>query len=159
MRYWETSGEFWIWWIQINRLAEPISSSMEPITWRHHDVKTLSALLTLCGGIHRSSMRNFDVSCVARLNKLLNKQSCCRWFDTLWRSCEATVNLLNGTDVLRCIMRCGHISNCCNSIVHCNYLNLNWIYIISHLWMRNKEHHQKQKVIMPTLLSPRFSSL
>ena len=39
--------------------------------------------------IHRSSRpvtRNFDVFFDVHMNKLLNKQSICRWFETSWRS-------------------------------------------------------------------------
>ena len=37
-------------------------------------------------------MRTFDLFCVVNLNKLLNKQSSCRWFETpcslMWRYCN-----------------------------------------------------------------------
>ena len=54
----------------------------------------LSALVALCVGNppntdgFPSQMENFGVFLVASLNKLLNKQSVCRWFEKLWRSCE-----------------------------------------------------------------------
>ena len=36
-------------------------------------------------------MRNFDDFCDVSLNKLLNKQRSCGWFDTPWRSCDVNV--------------------------------------------------------------------
>ena len=45
-------------------------------------------------GNHRpplDSHRSFDITFVVTLNKLSNKQSSCRWFETPWRSCEVTV--------------------------------------------------------------------
>ena len=48
-------------------------------------IQTLSALLVLCGGIqnHKGSItQSFDVFFVVILNKLLNKESNYRWFET-----------------------------------------------------------------------------
>ena len=36
-------------------------------------------------------MRLFDISFVVWMNKLLNKQSRCRWVQPPWRSCDVTV--------------------------------------------------------------------
>ena len=41
----------------------------------------------------KSIMRNFHVTFVFVLNKLLNKQTSCRWFETQGRSCRVTVLL------------------------------------------------------------------
>ena len=40
----------------------------------------------------RVSIEGIDVFCDAGLNKLVNKFSSCRWFETKWRSCDVTVN-------------------------------------------------------------------
>ena len=62
--------------------------------WRHR-METFSALLALCEGhpsvtggfsSQRPVTRSFDVFLDLRVNKRLNKQSRCRWFETLlWR--------------------------------------------------------------------------
>ena len=39
----------------------------------------------------RVSNGSFDIFFVLSLNKLLTKQSICRWFETLWRWCDVTV--------------------------------------------------------------------
>ena len=41
--------------------------------------------------------RGFDVSYIASLNKLLNKESSCPWFDMLRRSCDVTLMFFLGS--------------------------------------------------------------
>ena len=62
-------------------------------SWRYHCMQTLSALLVLgerktsvIGGFpsRRVKMWHFDVVAISPLNKLLNKQSVCWWFEALW---------------------------------------------------------------------------
>ena len=70
-------------------------------TWWHHQMETLSAILTLCAGnspvtgefpSHRPVTRSFDVFFDLHLNKRLSKQSRRWWFETpsrsLWRHCN-----------------------------------------------------------------------
>ena len=55
---------------------------------------SFSSLLPLCGGIYRSHMQSAgDTWCshVLNLNKLLNKELGCWWFETPWRSCDVIV--------------------------------------------------------------------
>ena len=67
-------------------------------TWWCHQMEVFSALLALCEGnspvtgefpSQRPVTRSFGVSFDLRLNKRLNEQSTCRWFETplpsLWR--------------------------------------------------------------------------
>ena len=66
-------------------------------SWTRYD--TLSALLTLYEGIDlwiplktkSPAMWRLDVSFVVILNALSNKELCCLWFKTPWRSCEVSV--------------------------------------------------------------------
>ena len=71
------------------------------LPWWHHQMETFSALLALCAGnspvtgefpSQRPVTRSFDVLFDLRLNKCLNKQSRCLWFETpsrsLWRHCN-----------------------------------------------------------------------
>ena len=71
--------------------------------WWRHQMETFSALLAICPGIspisgefptQRPVTRSFDVFFDLHLNKRLNKQSWCWWFETLshplWRNCNAT---------------------------------------------------------------------
>ena len=76
-------------------------------SWWRHQIETFSALLALCAGnspvtgefpTQRPVTRGFDISFDLRLNKLLNKQSWCWWFETpscsLWRHCNVRVVIL-----------------------------------------------------------------
>ena len=71
--------------------------------WWRFDMETLSALLALCGDIHRSPlgslhkgpvMQCFDVSFNVSLNKLLNKQSRGRLIEMYWRSFDVIIMFL-----------------------------------------------------------------
>ena len=71
------------------------------LAWRHHELETISILLALCEGnlpvtggfpSQRVIMWSFDVLFDVSLNKLLNKQSSCRWSEMLWCSCDVTNN-------------------------------------------------------------------
>ena len=94
----ESSGQCFVFY--------EISSSWEKsiAPWWRHQMETSAALLALCarnspvtGEFHsqRPVTRSFDVFFDLRLNKLLSKQSRCRWFETpsscsLWRQCNDT---------------------------------------------------------------------
>ena len=43
--------------------------------------------------IKRPVIRSFDIFVVVNMNKRMNKQSNCRWFETPWLSCGVTVML------------------------------------------------------------------
>ena len=70
-------------------------------TWWRHQMETFSASLVICAGnspvpgefpAQRLGTRSFDVFFDLCLNKRLNKQSWCWWFETLsrplWRHCS-----------------------------------------------------------------------
>ena len=67
------------------------------LSWWHHQMQTLSALLAICEGNSPVTgefrmTQSFDVFLDLRLNKRLSKPSRCRWFQTplrsLWRHCN-----------------------------------------------------------------------
>ena len=71
------------------------SWSSNTMLWWRHQMEAFSALLTLCVGnpsltrgfpSKRSVTQSFDVFFGMRLNKRLNKQTRCRWFETPWHS-------------------------------------------------------------------------
>ena len=69
--------------------------------WWRHDVETFSASLTLCKGNHPPATDGFPSQKVSsaerwcfvylRLNKRLNKQGSCQWFQTLWNTRHVTL--------------------------------------------------------------------
>ena len=70
------------------------------LTWRRHDMETLSALMVICEGnplvtgrfsAQRVSNVIFDVFFDVNPKRLLNKQWSYRWFATPWRSCDVSV--------------------------------------------------------------------
>ena len=78
--------------------------SQGPMTWWRHQMKTFSALLTICVGnspvsgefpAQRPVTRSFKVLFDLRLNKRLSKQSWGWWFETLpcplWRHCNELI--------------------------------------------------------------------
>ena len=80
--------------------------------WRHDQMETFFALLSLCGGNHRSPpppqrqvIRSFHVFFDLSPNKRLSKQSRRRWFETqsrsLWRHCTKD-NILWGLTKISC---------------------------------------------------------
>ena len=62
--------------------------------WRH-GMGTLFALLALCEGnppvVGGFTKRASNTEHFVSLNRLVNKQLTCRWFDTPWRSCDVIV--------------------------------------------------------------------
>ena len=73
-------------------------------TWWRHQIKTFSALLTLCTKnapfttefpLQRPVPRGFDIFFDLRLKKRLSKHSRRRWFETpsvsLWRHCHESI--------------------------------------------------------------------
>ena len=67
------------------------------ISWCHHHRRILFVKGQLC-----------DVGCffVVNLNKLLNGQSSCRWFEMPWRSCDFTLIWLNDPKITRSSSPC-----------------------------------------------------
>ena len=72
------------------------SPGNEVVWWRH---ETLPTILVLCAGkppvgfTHKRTVRSFDVCFVTSLNKVLDKQSSCRWFESPWCPCDITVSM------------------------------------------------------------------
>ena len=77
-----------------------------PVPWWRHQMETFSLLLALCDGeftgdrwFPLTKASDAELWCFydVRLNKRLNKQSICLWFEaslcSLWRHCNATVTL------------------------------------------------------------------
>ena len=62
--------------------------------WWHHQMEIFSALLAFCEGKSLTKVRQwcwaFDVFFDFRLNKRLNKQWICGWFETPWCPCDVT---------------------------------------------------------------------
>ena len=80
------------------------SWSSNTMPWWRHQMEAFSALLTLCVGnpsltrgfpSKRPVTQSFDVFFGIRLNKQLNKQSRCRWFETSWRSLWCNCNAIH----------------------------------------------------------------
>ena len=77
-----------------------IEDIIKPLTWWRHQMETFSALLAICGGIHRSPVnsphkgqwRGALTFPLIWLNRQLSKQSWGWWFETpscsLWRHCN-----------------------------------------------------------------------
>ena len=87
-------------WVTCLFTFEDQISDQHLTRWWRHNMETLSTLLALCGGIHRSRwipphkgpvMRGFDISLGVSLNKLPNKQSRGGWIDMSWRSFDVPV--------------------------------------------------------------------
>ena len=87
-------GRHFVWWSLKRKQCCPGAC----VTWWRHQMETFSALLALCTGNSRATgefpyqrpvTRSFNVFLDLRLNKRLNKQSWCQWFETpscsLWR--------------------------------------------------------------------------
>ena len=78
--------------------VECIANYVRSAWWRHA-MNTFSALLPLCEGnlsltVDFHSKRPIMRICCflsVSMNKLLNRQSICRWFQTLWRPCDASL--------------------------------------------------------------------
>ena len=88
-----------IWFWVILCTESPPHANFAITTWWRHQMKTFSALLSLCPGnspvkfpSQRPVTRSFVVFFDLRLNKRLSKQSRRRWFETqsssLWRHCN-----------------------------------------------------------------------
>ena len=68
--------------------------------WRHnyrsqwrHDVETISASLSLCeenSPLNGTLVWNYDYLFAVSMNMSCWTKSCCRWFETSWRSCDIT---------------------------------------------------------------------
>ena len=83
------------------RTHNPRNTTAESSIWWRHQMDTFPALLAICAGnspvtdefpTQRPVTRSFDVLFDLRLNKRLNKQSWCWWFETpsrpLWSRCN-----------------------------------------------------------------------
>ena len=89
----------WLKYLNCKRIVRLSFRSID--SWWRHQMKTVSALLTICAGnspasgefpTQRPVTRSFDVFCHLRPNKRLSKQSRGWWFKTLsrplWRHCN-----------------------------------------------------------------------
>ena len=71
--------------------------------WSRHHMEMFSALLSLSVENSVERDRYVELWCFVNssLNRLLNKQSSCRWFELPWRSCDLTVMSYGGSGNFR----------------------------------------------------------
>ena len=88
----------WLWVFNVPEACANLL--LVNIPWWRYQMETFSGLLALfdgnppvTGGFPSQSpvKRRFDVFFYVRLNKRLNKQWSCRWFETPWYPCDVTV--------------------------------------------------------------------